>query len=34
MKTLVADTSLIIPGHDWLVSARFKEVSPGVVKIR
>jgi glyoxylase-like metal-dependent hydrolase (beta-lactamase superfamily II) len=34
MKTLVADTQLIIPGHDALVLTRFTQVAPGVVRIR
>jgi glyoxylase-like metal-dependent hydrolase (beta-lactamase superfamily II) len=34
MKTLVADPQLIIPGHDALVLSRFRQVSPGVVRIR
>jgi glyoxylase-like metal-dependent hydrolase (beta-lactamase superfamily II) len=34
MKTLVGDTQLIIPGHDALVLSKFKQVSPGVVRIR
>jgi len=34
MKTLVADTQLIIPGHDALVLSKFRQVSPGVVRIR
>jgi glyoxylase-like metal-dependent hydrolase (beta-lactamase superfamily II) len=33
MKTLVADTNLIIPGHDPLVLSNFKQVSNGVVRI-
>jgi glyoxylase-like metal-dependent hydrolase (beta-lactamase superfamily II) len=34
MKTLVAGTQLIIPGHDALVLARFTQVAPEVVRIR
>jgi glyoxylase-like metal-dependent hydrolase (beta-lactamase superfamily II) len=34
MKTLVADTQLIIPGHDPLVISKFKQVARGVVRIR
>jgi glyoxylase-like metal-dependent hydrolase (beta-lactamase superfamily II) len=34
MKTLVADTNLIIPGHDPLVISKFKQVASGVVRIR
>jgi len=34
MKTLVSDTQLIIPGHDRLVLSKFKQVAPGVVRIR
>ena len=34
MKALVADTQLIIPGHDPLVISKFKEVSRGIVRIR
>ena len=34
MKTLVADTNLIIPGHDPLVISKFKQVSRGVVRIQ
>jgi glyoxylase-like metal-dependent hydrolase (beta-lactamase superfamily II) len=34
MKTLVADPQLIIPGHDALVLSKFKQVAPGVVRIR
>jgi glyoxylase-like metal-dependent hydrolase (beta-lactamase superfamily II) len=34
MKTLVGDTQLIIPGHDALVLSKFRQVSPGVVRIR
>jgi len=34
MKTLVADTQLIVPGHDPLVLSRFHQVAKGVVRIR
>ncbi len=34
MKTLVSDTTLIIPGHDALVMKRFQKIADGVVKIR
>ena len=34
MKTLVADTQLIIPGHDAQVLSRFRQVAKGVVRIR
>jgi glyoxylase-like metal-dependent hydrolase (beta-lactamase superfamily II) len=33
MKILVADTNLIIPGHDPLVLSKFTQVSRGVVRI-
>jgi glyoxylase-like metal-dependent hydrolase (beta-lactamase superfamily II) len=33
MKTLVADTNMIIPGHDPLVISKFKQVARGVVRI-
>jgi len=33
MKTLVANTNLIIPGHDELIFTRFPKVKDGVVKI-
>jgi len=34
MKILVADTNLIIPGHDPLVISKFEQISRGVVRIR
>ncbi len=34
MKTLVSDTTLIIPGHDPLVMSNFTAVAQGIVRIR
>ncbi len=34
MKTLVSDTTLIIPGHDPLVLAGFPSIAEGIVRIR
>ncbi len=34
MTILVANTQLIVPGHDPFVISKFKEVSRGVVRIR
>ena len=34
MRSLVSNVDLIIPGHDALVASKFKQVVPGVLRIR